>query len=294
MAALARAARAAGKSVQMLLPDPIPRRYAFLVDGETPHGGDEFDALADAAGLVVILDTCAWQQLHGLEARLEARRSRIVVIDHHRTTDDVGGARWVDPTAAATCVLVAELLASLGWGLDAHIAEALATGIVFDTGWLRFANTSERCLRTLAELLAAGVRPDRLYAKLYQSDRPERLRLHERALRSLNLHAGGRIAEMSLTQDDFTLTGAQREENENLVNEGLRIASVEVSLLLTETVDGHVRANLRSREHVDVAAIAQRYGGGGHTRAAGVTFDGPLETARATLLAAAGAALEAH
>jgi len=266
--ALARAARAAGRKADLLVPDAVPRRYAFLFAGEAVAGAEKFAPLADAADATVILDTCAFSQLGALEEAVRARKDKIIVVDHHATSDPVGALQWIDTSAAAAGVLTADLIEALGWPVDLTTAEALTVAVASDTGWLRFANTDGRCLRAVAAWLEMGVRPDTLYIRLFQSDRPERIRLMTRMLESLELHCGGALAVMVLRRGDFQQTGALSEETENLVNEALRIGCVETAVLLVENGDG-VRASLRSRDRVNVAEVAKQFGGGGHARAAG-------------------------
>jgi len=286
MLALALSARAAGRRADMLLPDVLPPRYAFLFGDEPPAPAGPFEALADAAETVVVLDACAFAQLDGLADHLRRRRDKTVVIDHHATVEDVGAVQWIDTSAAATGVLVAELLERLGWPLPQRAAEALFIAITSDTGWFRFANTDPRCLRVAARLLEAPLRPDVLYMRMYQSDRPERLRLLGRLLDSLELHCGGRLAVMALRRGDFAATGALPSETENLVNEALRIGQVDSAVLLVEGADGQVRVSLRSRDAVDVAAVARLFGGGGHVRAAGLRLDEDIDRLKDRLIAA--------
>ena len=291
MVALARAAERAGKTVHLLSPDPAPRRYAFLCEGRVLAGPGRFAALADAADLIIVLDTCTFSQLEPLAGELRARRGKIAVVDHHATVDDLGAVQWIDTSAAAAGVMVAELIAALGWAIDLPTAEALMAAVTSDTGWLRFANTDGRCLRLAAEWLDLGVRTDALYKQIYQTDRPARLALVARMLASLELHAGGRLAAMTIRKADFTATGALPEETGNLVNEALRVGSVDTAILVVEDVDC-VRASLRSRDAIDVADIARRFGGGGHARAAGVRVSDDVDTLKARLVEACEAELK--
>ena len=284
MLALTLAAEAAGKTVSMFLGDAIPARYQFLFAGRQPAGKERFAELADSCDVVVILDTSVVQQLDGLEGSLAARRGKLVVVDHHATGGRIADIQWIDPTAAAVGVMVAELIDALGWTLEPPTAQALLTAITSDTGWFQFANTDARCLRAAARLLDCGLRADHLYRQLFQSDRPERIRLAARVLASLELRCGGRLAVMSLAEGDFTASGARLDETENLVNEALRIGGVEVAVLVVEN-PGFIRASLRSRDAVDVARLAQRLGGGGHARAAGVKLADSLEAARTRVIA---------
>ncbi len=290
--ALARAARAVGKSARLLVPDEPPDRYDFLIEGWDVALAKDFDALADTVDLVAILDTCALPQLDGLSDGLERCRDKITVIDHHATGDDIGSIRWVDTSAAAVGIMVGELLEALDWPVDYETAAALTTAVTTDTGWLRYANTDARALRAVAKWFDKGVRPDELFREIYQTDRPERVRLLARVLAGMRLCADGRLAVMCVRAEDFEATGARPDETENFVNEAMRIGPVETSMTLVQNEDC-VRVSLRSRGAVDVSAIAKRFGGGGHTRAAGLRRDGPIDDLAEALVAACTEALSA-
>ncbi len=286
MVALASAARAAGKSAEMLIPNGhVPWRYEFLYPGDRPAGPKKFDELAADSDLVVILDTCALAQLDGLEDSLEKFRDKIVVVDHHRTGDDIGSLRWVDISQAATGMMVRRLLKALGWPMEAETVEALATAVVSDTGWFSYGNTDADCLRAAAELFDAGVKADVLYRKIYQSDRPQRLKLLARILDGMELYCDDRLAVMCVTDEDFKRTGAKPSETENLINAALNLATVEVAVMLVQNDNG-IRVSLRSRDGVDVSGIAQNFGGGGHARAAGATIDDDIRNAKDQLITA--------
>ena len=295
LAALCGAARAAGKQTATLVPGDVPERYDFLLAGDRPAPAERFAELANWADAVIIVDTCALAQLDGLDDQLAAAREKIVVIDHHATTDDIGALRWLDTSAAAAGVMVGELLDALGWPVDLKTAEALLTAMTTDTGWFHYSNTDGRCLRAAARLFDAGVEGDKLYRRLFQADRPERMMLLSRALASLELPAAGSIATMKLRLADFAETGARQDETENIVNEPMRMGRVKVSMLLVQTPDDGgrcVRVSLRSRGGVDVAAIARRFGGGGHVRAAGLRADEDIDVLAAKLVEACQAAME--
>ena len=292
MVALASSARAAGKTAHMVVSGAVPARYTFLFGDGMPAQVPAFNELADKSDLIVVLDTCAPAQLDELAKPIAARAEQVIVIDHHATSDRMGSARWLDPTAAAVGVMVGEILESLGWPVGIRQIEALLTATMSDTGWLRFANTDRRCLRAVAGWLEKGVRPDGLYRRLHQTARPQRMQLMARMLSSLKLHHKGALAVMTLRRGDFQATGARPEETENLVNEALRIGTVETAVLLIEN-DGFVRVNLRSREAIDVSAVAGRFGGGGHRRAAGLRVDEDIDALAEKLVSACCEALAA-
>jgi len=284
------AGKAAGKKIIPFIIEKVPWRYKFLFDEGFPEISKiaDFPAAAAKADLVVVIDTCSRSQLGELSDAIEAVKDKVVVIDHHATHDEIGSLRWVDAGAAATGVMMEELLSELNWPLK-KAGQALATAILSDTGWLRFANTDGRCMRAMGKLLDAGGQLDIIYKRIYQADRIERLKLLGRVLDGLELRCDGRLAVMSLRDSDFQETGARRDETENLINEALRLKSVEVALMLIENAsenDGKndaknsylVRVSLRSRNLVDVAQVAAEFGGGGHTRAAGLKSDENIDT----------------
>ena len=291
MQALAAAARGAGKDARTLVPGEIPARLGFMFGAQRPAGIGEFGALADASDLIVILDTHALAQLDDLAEALGRLSEKIVVIDHHSTGDALGEVAWIDSSAAATGVMVGEVIDALKWPMDANIAEALLAAVLTDTGWLRFANTDGRCLRAAAHWTDMGVRPDILYRKIYQNDRPQRLLLMVRLLENMEFCFDSQLAVMVLRSGDFDETGALRSETENMVNEALRIGTVESAILLVEERD-QVRVSLRSRDQVDVAALAGQFGGGGHRRAAGLRSSMPIDVLKAQLIAAWGRAFD--
>lgn len=274
----------------MIIPDRVPARYVFALGSVSPAAVADFQTLAARADIVCLIDTCSLQQLDVLAAPIQAVRHKVHVVDHHKSFDDIAAVRLTDTTAAAAGVLVAELIRRLNWPL-APAAQALAVAITSDTGWFHFSNTDARCLRIVADLCDAGVHLDEIYQRLFQSDRPQRLELQRRLLGSLQLLSHGRVAVMTLTADDFAGSGAEYNEAENLVNEGLRIHSVQAAALLVETPSA-VRVSLRSRGSVDVAALAQQFGGGGHPRAAGLRSADPLPAVKQAVCDALIAALD--
>ena len=291
MLALATSARAAGKTAHMMVDDEIPAKYDFLFGSERPLRGQVLAALAETVDRIVIVDTAALSQLDNLAPVLARHAAKIVVIDHHHPGERIAAVQWTDASAAAAGVMVAQLLAALGWPVGPVQAEALMAALTSDTGWFRFSSTNPPALRLAADWVAMGARLEVLYARLYQTARPQQLALLARMLGTLELHHNDMLAAMTIRRADFAATGARGDETENLVNEALRIGSVQVALLLVESDGPAVRVNLRSREAVDVAALARTFGGGGHRRAAGLRSSEPIDALKARLIHACDAAL---
>jgi phosphoesterase RecJ-like protein len=296
-AAMVRGLAAKGVAADMLLLSHLPRKYAFIYsDAGVSHIDVETGFPAaftlDAYDALLVVDTGTWSQLPGLQPLAEHWPKPKVVIDHHLTQQDWADVKLVDTSAGACCEIVAEILTRWGVALDAPTAQALFVGIVADTGWFMYSNTRPVTLRTAAKLMEAGVDTDKVYQLLYQSERPERIALHARGLASLELLDDNRIAVMRLRKSDFTETGANVNDTENLINLPMQIGTVQVSLTFVEPPEGNlIRVSLRSKGRIDVSAFAHQFGGGGHARAAGLKVEGTLDQARAAVLARLAEAL---
>lgn len=287
MCAMMESLRRLGKVVYPLLLSPPASWYAELFGEKVPVFENDVKAedLASepwsGCDLLVVVDTNSVVQLPGLEGWLRERsRRKVLVIDHHLTSDGLGDVELVDSEAAAAGEIVFDLIKAAGWPIPPKAAEAIFAAVSTDTGWFRFGNADSRIFRTAAELIEAGARPDGLYRMMYQSFSPARLRLMVRMLEHLELHEQEQIASQYILRRDFEQTGAKGPDTENLIDECQRIKTVEAAFLLVELSDGRFRCSLRSKGKVDVRVIAQKYGGGGHTLAAGVTLEGPLEKAK--------------
>ncbi|HEX41162.1 MAG TPA: bifunctional oligoribonuclease/PAP phosphatase NrnA [Phycisphaerales bacterium] len=282
MAALDAALRRQGKDVQLLLLSPIPSWYAFLFDRLPPILGEGMTVDQLTAGgydLVVIVDTNSRNQLKDLAGWLDKAHVPVLVIDHHATSDHLGRVEITDTTAAAAGVLVHELIQSAGWSVTPDMATALFVAVATDTGWFRFSNTDVRVLRIAAQLIDAGADPAAVYARLYQNFTSERFALMTTMLDHMSLHFDGRYAAQYLTAEDFRRTGAAYSDTEDLISECQRIGSVQVAAIFVEQQDGRIRCSLRSNGAVNVRGIAEQFGGGGHTNAAGTFLPAPVDHA---------------
>ena len=279
-----------GKKTQAVFLSPLAAWYEFLFDPKVPVLGNDItkDQLHagyfDQCDLVIIIDTNSYVQLPQFDEWLKQSKAKTLVIDHHITNDALGDVELIDTTAAATGEIVLDLIKYADWPLSAHTAEALFVALSTDTGWFRFGNADSRIFHCAAELIDAGARPNLLYDKMYQNFSPQRMKLMIRMLERLDLHFDGRVATQCIMRSDFDETGATGPDTENLIDECQRLTSVEVAALFVELADGQFRCSLRSKKDVDVRRIAQKYGGGGHKVAAGLTLAGPFEKARQTIL----------
>jgi bifunctional oligoribonuclease and PAP phosphatase NrnA len=291
MLALAEALDSMGKEVRPVIASTYPPRYAFLDPGRRVRyfeAPSEEDRKAEA---VVVLDTGTWNQLGSFGQYLKGLPVPKAVIDHHLTQDDLGGLRLVDTTAEATGRLAHEAIRALGVPLTPSMASNLFVAVAMDTGWFRHSNASPATFALASELVAAGARPEPLYEELFERNSLARLRLIGLVLERLTVVSGGRVAYTELRRGDYEATGATPQDSEDLVNYTLSMQGVEVGLFFMEQPRGGVKVSFRSRAAVDVARLAEVFGGGGHRQASGAVLETSLAEARARVLDALTAVL---
>lgn len=247
---------------------------------------------------VLILDTGSWNQLSDAKAWLEPRTARAMVIDHHAHGDaSVAAARYVETTAAAACEIVAGLCTKLlglptPARLPQEIAEPLLLGLATDTGWFRHSSTSAHVLRLAGDLVDAGARHNWLYQAVEQGDEPTRLRLVGRALDSLEMIGDGKVAMVTIRKRDIEETGGSLDDAGGLTDLPMAVGSVRVAVSVVEVEPNLTKVSFRSKAgtaplivgqpallDVDVNALAQTLGGGGHRHAAGAKMHMPLAEA---------------
>ena len=293
MLALADALEAREKSVQMVVASVLPPRYDFLDPRQRVRRFAPPGEAYRQAEAVIILDTGTWNQLGDFGEFLKTLDVPRAVIDHHLTQDDLGALRLVDPSAEATGRLVYEAVTALGGPLGPDAAHCLFVALAMDTGWFRFSNTTPATFALAERLVASGANPTGAYEALFEQNSLGRMKLTGLVLERLTLAHGGQVCYSEVRKGDYESTGATPRETEDLVNYTRGVQGVEVGLFFLEQPRGGVKVSFRARSRVDVAAIAERFGGGGHRLASGAVLDTTLDDARERVLAAVGAALDA-
>jgi phosphoesterase RecJ-like protein len=293
MLALADTLERQGKSVQMVIASTFPPRYDFMDPARLIRRFEPPGSAHLACEAVIVLDTGTWNQLGDFAAFLKDFPGPRLVIDHHRTQDDLGATRLVDTSAEATGRLIHEAITALGEPLSEFAAHNLFIALAMDTGWFRHNNTTPATFTLAAELERCGARPTEAYERLFEQYTLGKLRLTGLILERLQVTPDGLVAYTDIRRGDYETTGAVPQDSEDLVNYARGIAGVEVGVFFMEQPRGGVKVSFRSRSRVDVSKLAERFGGGGHRNASGATLQTSLADARAQVLAALSEALQA-
>jgi phosphoesterase RecJ-like protein len=278
MLAIASVLKRLGKKVRLFSQDPVPENLRFL-----PHVKSIRSALPKGRFDAAILLECSVPSRGGALEPVLKRSGKVVNIDHHKTSEFYGDINIVEPHSSSTAEIVYRLLYNMNVNLSRREATCLYTGMVTDTGRFHFPATSPRTLEVASRLLETGFKFSRVNDLLYATKACEALKILGRALESLELKAGGKLAVLTLRQSDFKHFGARSEHSENVINYGMMPPGVKAAVMFREE-EGRVSVTFRSRGHLDVSVVAKAFGGGGHRNASGCRVKGALPAAREKVL----------
>jgi len=274
--ALAHILRKMGKSAEIVLGDPVPLLYHPLPGSETIVHSSQVNGDYDAV-IILECDSVQRTRLRGLENLF------LINIDHHASSRPFANINWIDPSAVATAELVFRLAQAAQVKITPEIATCLYTAVLTDTGAFCYAPTNA-CTFELAKFLVEhGADPGKIAQSVYFSSPMSKMCLLGAALS--RLERDGAITWMSVTRHDMERFGALDEDCEGLVNYALSISGVEVAIFFREVAHERIRVSIRSKGAVNVADIAQKFGGGGHECAGGFSTEGPVEEAAKRVLA---------
>ena len=270
-------------------PSPTPVRFDFLFEG-VPGADQSRGAIKELrrADAVIVLDIADLERLGMLAQAVGELERPVGCVDHHFSPGTLpDGPRYVDPTASATGELVFEIATANGWNIDRATARALYVAIMTDTGSFRFSNTHPRTLRIAAELLEVGLNPEQIYADVYANAPEGRPRLLAEALQTLVVEPAYGLAWVTVPPGALNRLGLTADDLDGVVEHPRSIAGVRMALLFREISQGRIKVSLRSVGDVNVAAFADAFGGGGHTKAAGLSLVGSLAEVQSKVLAEA-------
>jgi phosphoesterase RecJ-like protein len=269
--ALGLALRPLGKQVSYFQQDPVPRNLRFLPD--TDNVSRELPADLPADALWVFCDMSDFTRAG--EFLPPIARENMLNIDHHLGNSRFAGFNYILEKECSTGAVVMKLLAELGTKIDADLATCLLTTIMTDTGGFMHSNTTAEVLRLSAGLLECGADKEQITTEIFANKRFAAVKLVGEALAGARLEEDGRYCWSVVDDAMLARNGADGEDTEEVVQHLRSVEGVEAAALF-KAYDGEVRVSLRSNGRINVQAAAGTLGGGGHFRAAGLTYRGPL------------------
>jgi phosphoesterase RecJ-like protein len=276
--AFAIALRSLGRTVRVVVPEPLPRLIEHLPGFETVEVGGA------PLGDTVFTFDCATLGRFG-ERRAEVEHAGTVVnIDHHMSNTGFGTINLVDAHASATGQVIYRLLRALGAPVSPSVATNLYAALFTDTGGFRHENTTEAALRLAAALVAAGADPGWVALKSYKSRSLAQVRLEGMAVAEMRSELGGRLLWSEVTCAMLEETGADLQDSEGIIDTLQSIGTMEIAILFKETPAARTKISVRTREPIDATDVCTPFGGGGHRRAAGAEFADSLPVAERKVL----------
>ena len=269
--------RALNKDVEVIMRDPAPNAYQQLPGAAnvrvTPAVDDSYDA--------VFVIECSDVTRPGLD---DLEKQFVVNIDHHATTALFGKINWLDSTASAVGEMIYNLCKATGVRVTKEIAECVYTALITDTGSFHFSNTTERTFKVASELLRTGVKPAKAAEAVFASYPWSRIQLMGAVLSTARRDSTGRVALLRHSLEMQAAAHSSDEDADGFVNYPLTVGEVEAVAMLRESEPGVYRTSLRSKGEVNVAKVAEKFGGGGHRNAAGCTLRGTWEEAEEKII----------
>ena len=268
------------KTITLFNSSPIPAVYRFLPGVERIvkqiKEAKEYD-------LAVVLD-CGDILRVGEDSSVVEQIPILINIDHHVSNTGFGDIQLIDTNACATAELVYRLIEALEIPFDKAIATAIYLGILTDTGSFRFSNTNPAAFAISKAMIDIGVEPHTVAQRVFGTYSLGRIKLLNMALNSIEISENGKLSLMTISRSMLNSTGTSTEDIDGLINYARRIEDVKVAALIHEIKNGagkftnmnRYHVSLRSDSTVDVAKIASKFGGGGHTSAAGFQIESTL------------------
>jgi len=281
MLALYSALKKMGKIVDVYVSDNAPERYSFLPCFDCIKVPDKNDR--QIYDVFVVLD-CGSFDRTGLCQDIIKESGISINIDHHGTNCLFADLNLVDTNASATGELVYQIIKLMGVEISKEEAMCIYTAILTDTGGFRYSNTTSITHQIAGELINTGIDFNSIYDMIYRSFKYEDIKLLGSALGSLQLFCNGKIAYMQILQKDIEKLGLEVTDTSDFIDYARDINTVEVAIFAKETVEKEFKLSFRSKKIIDVKSICEKYGGGGHVRAAGCTIKDSFDKVKSEII----------
>ncbi|WP_335621959.1 bifunctional oligoribonuclease/PAP phosphatase NrnA [Chryseolinea soli] len=274
---LARYLKKKGHAVTVITPSDYPDFIAWMPGNEEvvifqKDKPERCAKLVAEAEVIFCLDFSSLNRINELGGMVREAGAKKVLIDHHLEPEHFADFEQWDGTAASTAELVYQLIVELDDQalVDGPMADCLYAGIMTDTGGFRHSNTNHKVFQIASDLVARGANPYKVSKLIYETNSLERLRLMGYVLwEKLQVLPEYKTAYIALTADELKRFGSQTGDTEGLVNFGLSIKGIKLSVIISDRRE-NIKLSLRSLGDFSVNEMARaHFQGGGHRNAAG-------------------------
>ena len=270
--ALCLALENAGKKAYMCCEDAPPEKFSFI-----PSMKKVLQQIPNADYDLFVSVDCADSARMGVFSKHYNKfKKNTINIDHHISNDRYAKLNYV-VDCPASCEIITELLIKAGFEITSEIANLLMVGLVADTGNFTHQDVTEKTFKTGAILRSKGADVNLIYYNLYARQPKERALLYGRVMNNIRFALDDKLAYILISKKDIAELNADKSLTEGFVDFPLTIDGVEVSAAILEHGGGQYKVSLRSKGKVNVNAVANAFGGGGHVLASGCMLFGELE-----------------
>lgn len=275
--ALGGALEKAGKRVTVIL-ESYGDKYHLIPNGHLVCQAEN----AEIPTLFIALD-CGDEERLGDAAEIFRRAEKKINIDHHESNTYFGELNYVAADASSTSEIVFKLLKDR-LPITAAEAAGLYAGLIYDTGGFRHSSTSPETMRIAGELMEYGIPFTEIYNRFFDARSFTELKLMGRALDNAELLFGGEVVCSSITTAEIEELGGSSKELDAVINYLKGVLGANIACFFYEKTKTDVKGSFRGNDGYDVCALAQKFGGGGHIKAAGCTLSAPIAEAKAMVL----------
>lgn len=283
--ALLRALHSLGKKARVFCADGFPVRYGFICGGYVPDESFEpkYVIAADIASAELISD-----------APVPYSDRVDLCIDHHKSNTMYAKMTLLDVQAPAACQVIIEIIEGLGVSVDSVMATALFAGLSTDTGCFKYSNVTAQTHRAAALMIDAGAEHAKVNKLMFDTKSRGMLKVDRILIETVKFYEGGKIALSVLPADIGAACGVNEDELDGISSFPIRIDGVLAGITVRAKPGGTYRVSLRSVMPVDSSLVCSKFGGGGHTNAAGCTMKGELDSVVSGITEAAREELKRH
>jgi phosphoesterase RecJ-like protein len=280
--AMAKYLKDIGKDVILMRDSEIPAKYTFLNNVHQIPDSDSFESKLKFDTAVIL--ECPNITRIGKASKFINENVNIINIDHHQDNNIFGQLNWINNTASSVGEMVYEYFISVDYEIDSNVAEFLYVAILTDTGRFRYRSTLPRTLEVAGKLIEAGADPQKICDNVYYNMKPSSMILIGKVLNGIKFYHNNQICLLELSNKMLEEAGADRSESDGMVDYTLFNSGVIAGALIKEINAENHKVSLRSKNGINVAAIAADYGGGGHFNAAGCSINLPLKETREVIV----------
>ena len=276
--ALGGALEKSGRKVQVVL-ENYADKYHLIPNGHLVYAAEK----ADVPELFIALD-CGDEGRLGAAGELFRKAEKKINIDHHESNTCFGEMNYVDADASSTSEIIFRLLKDR-LPITAAEAAGLYAGLIYDTGGFRHSSTSPETMGIAGELMGYGIPFTEIYNRFFDSRSFSELKIMGKALDNAELLFDGDVVCSTITTAEIEALGGSNKELDAIINYLKGVLGAKVACFFYEKTETDVKGSFRGNDGYDVCALARKFGGGGHVKAAGCTIAAPIGEAKAMVLA---------